>query len=359
MAQIGELLISLQGDSKGWSSALKTAGKDLRKLVNQAEKAGQDLNKFNAQSINVLKGWKNEVGDAYRNVEQSLKPVKQGLVDQGKALSVNQKGINTLATQAVVASEKMRGFGETLKSTSSSLWLMTMGLSQFGRAMSVSFTAPIVAAAGFAVKTFTDWEKGTIAIQRAAEITREEANKITDSFMEISMQVPLTVEELQKAAYAAGQAGITGEEAITNFAEAAVKLSKVGGDAFKDLPIEKLSNDLAMLAIGFGETGENMEEINNIASMLLSVAKAVPGGLAGIIEGLRRVQGPAATLNVSLADTTALIGALIASGVPFARAGTELGRVFLDMTKNIDKVGEALGYTAETFGEFKKEWIQM
>ena len=354
MAQVGELLIALQGDSKSWSSALKTAGQDLRKLASQAKETGQDLNKFNAQTINLLKGWKNEVGNAYRSVEQSLAPVRQGLVDQGKALDVNQKGINTLAIQTVTASEKMRVFSDSLKSTSSALWLMTMGLQQFGRAMSISFTAPIVAAAGLSVKTFMDWEKGTLAIQRAAEITGEEAEKITDSFIEISSQVPITVEELQKAGYAAAQAGVTGERAITNFAEAAVKLSKVGGDAFRDLPIEKLANDLAKLTIAFGETGENMEEVNNTASMLLSVAKAVPGGLAEIVEGLRRVAGPAATLNVSLADTTALIGALIAAGVPAARAGTELGRVFLDMTKNIDKVSEALGYTTENFGEFKE-----
>ncbi|MBU0847725.1 phage tail tape measure protein, partial [Patescibacteria group bacterium] len=354
MAQIGELLIALQGDSKSWSSALKTAGQELRTLAAQAQETQKDLSKFNVQSINLLKGWKNEIGDTYKSLEQSLAPVKQGLVDQGKALDVNQKGINTLAIETVVASEKMKSFSESLKGTSSALWLMTMGLQQFGRAMTTAFTIPIAAAAGLAIKTFMDWEKGTLKIQTAAEITREAAEKITNSFMEISMQIPITVEDFHKAAYAAAQAGITGEEGITNFAKAAVMLSKVGGDAFKDLPIEKLANDLAMLAIGFGETGENMEEVNNIASMLLSVAKAVPGGLAGIVEGLRRVQGPAATLNISLSDTTALIGTLIASGVPFARAGTELGRVFLDMVKNIDKVGEALGYTTENFGEFKE-----
>jgi len=233
-------------------------------------------------------------------------------------------------------------FNDSLKSVSSSLWLMSSGLQQFGRSMSIAFTAPIVAAATLATKSFADWEKGTVSIQRAAEITRESANNITDSFIDISLQVPITVEELQKAGYAAAQAGATGEKAVTNFATAAVKLSKVGGDALKDLPIEKLANDLAKLAIGFGEAGESMEEVNNIASMLLSVAKAVPGGLAEVVEGLRRVQGPAATLNVSLADTTALIGALVASGVPAARAGTELGRVFLDMVKNIDKVWRSI-----------------
>jgi len=257
MAQIGELLIALQGDSKSWSKSLETAGKDLRNLVTESQKAGQDISNFNAKTVNLLKGWKNEVGDAYRSFDKSLQPVKQSLVDQGKALSVDQKGMTNLAMETVVGAEKMSVLNESLKTTSSSLWLMSSGLQQFGRSMSMAFTAPIVGAATLAMKTFKDWESGTISIQRAGEITRQEADKITDSFVKISQQIPLTVEELQKAAYAAAQAGVTGSKAITNFAETAVKLSKVGGDAFKDLPVEDLANNLAKLSIAFDIAGDD------------------------------------------------------------------------------------------------------
>jgi len=354
MAQIGELIIALEGDSSNWSNALKRAGQDLKTLGETANKAGQDISKFNAQTVNLLKGWKNEVGDAYRTFDESLKPVKQSLVSQGKALKVNSEQTTVLATKAVIASQKMRDFSNSLKGASSSLWLMSMGLQQFGRAMTMAFTVPIGIAAGLAVKTFTDWEKGTVSIQRAAEITREEANKIEQAFIKISQQVPITVAELQEAGFAAAQAGVTGEKGIVNFANAAVRLSKVGGDAFRDLPIEKLANDLAKLSIAFGVTGENMEEVNNVASMLLVVAKAVPGGLAEIIEAMRRAAGSATAYGLSIQTTTALVGTLVAAAVPASRAGTELGRVFERLVGRIDLVGEALGYTGDDLDVLKE-----
>lgn len=354
MAQIGELLIALQGDSKSWSSTLKTAGQDLRSLVAESQKAGKELNDFNAKTVNLLKGWKNEVGDAYRTLEKSLQPVKQGLVEQGKALDVNQKGINKLALEAVVGAEKMKALNDSLKTTSNSLWLMNRGLQQFGISMTTAFTAPILAAGALSVKQFAEWEQGTLSIQRAAEITRAEAENITDSFIQISQQVPITVEELQKAGYAAAQAGVTGEESITNFAKAATMLSKVGGDAFKDLPVEDLANKLAYLGIAFGETGENWSNVNNLASTLLVVAKAVPGGLSEIIEAMRRASGAASTFGLSLSDTTAAMGTLVAAGVPASRAGTEFQSVLLDMATNSDKVAQSLGYTNANMNEFKE-----
>ncbi|MCK9438183.1 MAG: phage tail tape measure protein, partial [Synergistaceae bacterium] len=354
MATIGDLLVSLRGDSTEWNNSLNTAGKALQQLVTKAEKAGQDLSKFNSQNINLLAGWKNEIGKTYSTFTDALVPVKQGLVDQGKAASTTAKGINTLALETVVASKIQQTFDAQMKTLSSSLWLATAGLKQFGMAMSTAFTLPIVAAGTAAIKTFADFEKGTLKIQSAAEISSETANKITDGFVKISQSAPLAVDELQKAGFAAAQAGITGEEGITNFAEAAVKLSKVGGDAFKDLPIEDLSNNLAKISVAFGEAGENMENVTNISSMLLSVAKDVPGGLGEIMEAMRRASPMAATLGLSLTDTAAAMGTLVAAAVPAARAGTEFNTALTNMVKNMDVVAEWLGVTDEGFKNFKE-----
>ena len=353
MATIGDLLVSLRGDSTEWNNSLNTAGKALQQLVTKAEKAGQDLSKFNSQNINLLAGWKNEIGKTYSTFTDALVPVKQGLVDQGKALSTTSKGINTLALETVVAAKTQQTFDAQLKTLSNSLWLATAGLKQFGMAMSTAFTVPIVAAGTAAVKTFTDFEKGTLKIQTAAEISSETANKITDGFVKISQQVPLTVTELQKAGFAAAQAGVTGEEGITNFAEAAVKLSKVGGDAFKDLAIEDLSNNLAKISTAFGEAGENMENVTNISSMLLAVSKAVPGGLGEVIEALRRASPQAAILGLNLSDVTAVMGTLVAAALPAARAGTEFNTALSNMVSNMDVVAEWLGVTDDGLKKFK------
>ncbi|MFA5724585.1 MAG: phage tail tape measure protein, partial [Candidatus Pacearchaeota archaeon] len=353
MATIGDLLVSLRGDSTEWNNSLNTAGKALQQLVTKAEQAGQDLSKFNSQNINLLAGWKNEIGKTYSSFTKSLAPVKQGLVDQGKAASTTAKGINTLALETVVASKTQQTFDNQIKTLSSSLWLATAGLKQFGMAMSTAFTVPIVAAGTAAVKTFSDWEQGTVGIQRAGEITSEEANKITDSFISISQQVPLTVKELQDAGYAAAQAGIQGTDAITNFAKAAAELSKVGGDAFKGLEVTDLANSLAKVSVAFGETGESFDNVNKVASSMFTVAKAIPGSFNEIVSAMVRTAGTSNMMGLSLSETAAIMGTLVASGVPASRAGTEFSRVLLDMSKNADKVAQALGYTSSSVTEYK------
>jgi TP901 family phage tail tape measure protein len=352
MATVGEILLQLSGDAKPFAGSLQQGVDALTKFSKAAIEAGKEIEKFNAQTIQNIAKSNSELGKLAREAVNSIQPLTKELAKQNTEIAKNQTALNQMAIKemgSVVgkeneATQSLKQMTDGLKGLSSSLWLVQTGLLQFGRAMVTNFTIPIVAAAGLSIKTFTDWEKGTIAIQRAAEITSQESNKIVQNFIDISTQVPLTVDDLIKAGYAAAQAGVTGEQAITNFSRAAVELSQVGGDALKGLPIEDLAEKLAKLSIAFGETGDNWGKVNNIASTLLVVAKAVPGGLGEITDGMRRAAGTAATFGLSLADTTALVGTLVASGVQANRAGTELSTIFLDMSKNADKVAQSLGY---------------
>ena len=344
---IGDLLVRIKGDAKSYKDAVKTSEVLSKQLAKQVETSGKKIEEVTNSWIGNQVRHATEVGKTYTALSKNLDIIQNKIGKETKAT-------RGMAFETVIANKKIRDLGNSLKYSSNQLWIITTGLQQFGRSMSMAFTAPIVGAAAVSLKTFVDLEKGTIAIQRAAEITSKEANKITDSFVKISQEVPITVEELQKAGYAAAQAGITGEKAITNFAETVVKLSKVGGDAFKDLPIEELSNDLAKLSIAFKVSSENMEEVNNTASMLLAVSKAIPGGLGEVVESLRRAAGAATTYGISLETTTALVGTLVASAVPAARAGTELSAVFHSMVGKVNLVGEVLGYLGEDLTKLKE-----
>ena len=399
MAQIGNLEVFLTADLSDFEKNVKSGQKILRDLAQKFVESGKSVQDFNANVVAGMMRSEKALKNAQKpatELNAILKALGNTLAEQTEGVAKNSVAAKNLAISYIaereavkqaadakkaytkVAKEQTEAIKQTdtqmkeyinslvdfdklqrqaevnVKSFSSSMWLITAGLTQFGRSMTQAFTVPIIGAGAAATKVFTDFEKATVAIQRAAELTTSEANSITDAFVKISQQVPLTVTDLQKAGYAAAQAGVTGEDAIVNFAKAAVMLSTVGGDALKSLPIEDLANQLAKLSIAFGETGDNWDRVNNIASTLLVVAKAVPGGLEEIIEGMRRVSGTAVALGIDLAGATAIVGTLVASGVPAARAGTELNRVLLDMTENSDKVAQALGYTTENMSEFRQ-----
>lgn len=389
MATVGDLNILLGGDATNFTNAIKSGEKNLVDLARALIATGKDIEKFNLGMLNVLAKNKTETGRIAQSLIKDLNVISKGLVDQGKAVTTNQAGIRNLSAEQIVltkttkeaalaqqelakqqmaadkatqnfingiikqAQQRTKDFERSINAVSYSLFLMDRGLQQLGTTLSITFTAPIVAAGTLATKTFTDFEKGTTAIQAAADISRQSADNITSSFVKISQSVPLAVSELQKAAYAAGQAGVSGEEAIVNFSEAAVKLSKVGGDALKDLPIEDLSNNLAKLSIAFGVAGDNMEQVTNVASTLLAVGKAIPGGLGELIEAMRRASGVAADYGASLQQASAFTGTLVAAAIPASRAGTELSRVFIEMSRNAETLAEFLGYTGDQFEGFK------
>ena len=276
---IGDLLIQLTGEDKSFTEILRQAQAGLVKIAEQSNKTTTQLEELNKNGWEELKKGTGEAAQSAKALEPVLQKIDERVRTFKGATQETGASLRMLSQGFISSSASSGKLINSLKAASNDLWLMTMGLQQFGRAMSLTFTAPFVAAIGASTKLFMEWEKGTVSIQRAAEISRVSANQIADNFIKISQNAPITVKELQEAGYAAAQAGVTGVDAITNFAKAAVMLSKVGGDAFRDLPVTDLANNLAKLSIAFGETGKDMDRVTNIASMLLGVAKSVPGGL--------------------------------------------------------------------------------
>lgn len=336
---VGRLFIDILG--RYTAGREFTKGKaDIEAFTKTIESSGKRIEEITVGWIGSQVRWGTAVGESFQSLSKAS---RQAVVSTAQ-----------IKPRVKDASASLQTFSKSLQTTSNSLWLMTMGLQQFGRAMTASFTIPIMGAAALAVKTFMDFEKGTVSIQRAAGITREAADSITQDFKNISLQAPLTVEELQKAGYAAAQAGVTGEQGITNFAKAAVMLSKTGGDAFKDLPIEQLADNLAKLGIAFRETGDNWERANNIASMLVSVSSAIPGSLDEVVTALSKVSAAAKTYGVDMTSATAIMGTLVAATVPASRAGTEMTRVLTSMAIETDALAELLGYTREEMIKMKE-----
>lgn len=339
MATIGELILSLRGDSKDWTTAVGTAETSLKQLVREAEKAGQDLNKFNAQSINLLSGWKNEVGDAYRTFASSLEPVKQGLVDQGKALSINQEGINTLALGELNAAEKGKIFEKQLNFISSKLWVVTMGLQQMGVALTAAFTVPLAGLAALSTKTFADWETGTKNLQASADMTSTEVNAMTESFRQLALVMPLTTKELLQIAQTAAEAGVSsqGLEAYTIAIGKLVTISK-------ELNLKTAAEALVSVSKAFGIAEDNVERVG---SVIRKMAKESRGGMDDFTAALLRTTPAAATLSLKFEDVAAMLAAIIPVSGTATRAGTELSTMFDQMTANLPKLAGQMGITQE------------
>jgi len=351
---VGNLNINLLADTQPFIKGMSKAANVIKDFETRAKLANYQLQKLSASGIKTIAAGDDALAKSAQKVIKAIGPTTRYLAANNKELRKSKEAAENVAISVIKATDAQNQFNRALKTASNSLWLMGTGLKQLGTSLLTNFTIPLVGAAGASLKVFTDWEKGTSKLQSAAEITSKSAESITNSLIEISLQVPLTVDELQQAAVAAAKAGVEGEKAISKFAETTVKLSKVGGDALKDLPLDQVSDSLAQISIAFGIAGDNFEKVTNVASMLLRVGKDIPGGLSEIFQGMRRVSAGAVQMGVSIEQTTAMIGTLVAAAVPAARAGTELTAAFRDFGKNTnwDYVATKLGYTTNEIDKF-------
>ncbi len=343
MATIGELIVSFQGDPKGLQNATQVAAQSLRNLVKEAQKAGKDLTDFNNQQINLLKGWKNELGQAYGETLEALEPIKKSLVEQGKATSVAQKGINGLAIQEVIAAQRSLELSSSLNEVSSSLWVLTMGIQQAGRALTKVFTVPLAGIATVAVKTFSDWEHGAKMLQASADLTNEKTEELTKSFRELALVMPVTVKEFLEIARASAEAGV-GADNIERYTIAIGKLVTISDE----LNPEQAAETLISISRAFGIAEENVERT---ASVLRKMAKEARGGMDDFIAATLRAIPAATTLSISFQDLSAMLAAIIPVTGTASRAGTQLNTMFDNMSRNLPKLAAQMGITEEALKE--------
>jgi len=220
MATIGEILLSLKGDAKGFIDSVNQSIGSLSRLQDTAKKTAQEVSRSSEQMTKTVSGlteglsqrtftgtttglqlWNGVLTESVRKLQdwreaairggmslddfnknlarntnlaanwgaenpgyqfyQSLELVKKGLVEQGKALSTTQKGMTGLAAETILGVETQQNFSTALNNVSSKLWVVTMGLQQMGVALTAALTVPLVGIGTLAIKTFADWEQGT------------------------------------------------------------------------------------------------------------------------------------------------------------------------------------------------------
>lgn len=227
---------------------------------------------------------------------------------------------------------------------SSSLWVFSMGMQQFGQSMMYGFTAP-VATAGIASSKFAaDFEKSMAQIQVASGIT-EDAGKsfqkyLGEQMQSLSLIIPVATKELESYAFAAAQAGVADREMTAE--GKADMIIKYTASIAKLKTVEKdyagTSSDLAeLLTKTMLNYGIQNEYVENVASAITEASESTTGGLSDIKEGLVRASSGAGTFNVSLGTTLGLLKTLLPSSGSAARAGTQLSNVYTKMAQNLKK----------------------
>lgn len=181
------------------------------------------------------------------------------------------------------------------------------------------------AAIGGPVQAAREFESSMADVKKVVNFkTPEEYKAFEKQLMDLSTQVPISVNGLAQIAAAAGQAGIAGKD-LTKFTEAAAKV----GTAF-DISADEAGAGMAKLMTGMGMS---IDEVVSLADAMNHLSNSQASSAAEILDVMKRVGATAKQYGYSAKEVAALSSAMIASGAPAEVAATSFRNMGRALTK--------------------------
>lgn len=218
-----------------------------------------------------------------------------------------------------------------------------------GRTMTMRVTLPLLALAAAIAKIGISMESAFIGVRKTVDATETEFAALQKGFEEMSLRIPLSIENLYGLGEAAGQLGIQTEN-ILRFSETMAQLGVTTNISAQEaaMSLARLANITQMPQDQFDRLGATIVDLGNnfatteaeIVQMSLRLASA--GKIAGMAES----------------EILAIGTALTSVGVQAQVGGTAIQKVLIGMVravaegnKELEVFAAVAGKTAEEFAE--------
>lgn len=258
-------------------------------------------------------------------------------------------GLAALFTFEDKASGPMGKVGTRAEKLKLQLQSIGKGAAQFGQGLgqlAMGF-APATVAMGFMTKQGADFEQ---AIARVRSVMLDTGNKVTPELEALAQTLGATT------VFSATQAA----NAMENLARAGLNSTQIMGAVEGTLAAAAAEGvDLAtaadMVASNLKAFNIPAEEAGRVAGVLALASAKTNTNMVQLQEGLK-LAGPAAKLaNVSLADTTALLGALANVGVKATMSGTSFRQAINQVLTPTKDASKAMGELGLSQTELRKK----
>lgn len=178
-------------------------------------------------------------------------------------------------------------------------------------------------------------------LQGITGASNEEMIVLKNTILDMGSQTKFSTVELAKAAVVLGQAGLSAKQTGEALKGVALFATAAGTD------FAQATDLLTSTMTTFDIAVEKSAETANLLTGALNTSKLTADSLA---TGLQYVGNIAASSNVSLQETVAMLGAMSNSGIRGSTAGTGLRQLMLDLSTPTDKLAatlERLGLTTD------------
>ncbi|HFL0071433.1 TPA: phage tail tape measure protein [Listeria monocytogenes] len=296
MSKAGEIYYDIKIRENGYKSQMNKIDKDMDNFAKKGQKASDNIDKINKKNINV------------KGLDSSIVKVEQ--------------------------------FGNMLEKSGQKL-------KKAGTAMTVGFTAPIVAGMIKSTKAYLDFDNEVTEVNSLLRESGESAKEFGDRYTQVfdyaqkasvkygvaSEQTMLGMKEMVKKGYDINQT-MASMPAIFNAARAS-------GDDFETV-MSVTTSTLEQFGMISKDTNKQMEYTNKVADVLTYVADKTAAGFSDMGTAMNYVGPISHSLGYSLTDTAAAVGLLSNRGIEGQKAGTGLRGMLTSLLKPSKSAAEAM-----------------
>ncbi|ENK2445771.1 phage tail tape measure protein [Listeria monocytogenes] len=296
MSKAGEIYYDIKIRENGYKSQMNKIDKDMDNFAKKGQKASDNIDKINKKNINV------------KGLDSSIVKVEQ--------------------------------FGNMLEKSGQKL-------TKVGTAMTVGFTAPIVAGMVKSTKAYLDFDNEVTEVNSLLRESGESAKEFGDRYTQVfdyaqkasvkygvaSEQTMLGMKEMVKKGYDINQT-MASMPAIFNAARAS-------GDDFETV-MSVTTSTLEQFGMISKDTNKQMEYTNKVADVLTYVADKTAAGFSDMGTAMNYVGPISHSLGYSLTDTAAAVGLLSNRGIEGQKAGTGLRGMLTSLLKPSKSAAEAM-----------------
>lgn len=270
---------------------------------------------------------------------QALSALQQLQAEINKTVS-QMSTITSLTDKVTQATHKSK---DAMRDLGLSLATLNPVLSRFGISLQ-TFTlggilGSVVGGVTLSIKTFADFEASMVKVGRITGMASEDLDFLGRRFRDLSLELPVTADNIAEVGAVAGQLGISGVHNIEKFTETIVKMHVSTGAS-----AESLATGLARIIEAWRGAADQArlteEQISNLASAFLHMENTTTATTADIIDMAGRVAGTASIIGFTAQQTAGLVATIRDLGINVERGSTALNRFLNQMMVDFEGVME-------------------
>lgn len=236
-----------------------------------------------------------------------------------------------------------------LEQSSAKIKKLGSDLSDVGGRLTQSLTLPIVAIGGAAVKLASDFESSFAGVRKTVDATEEQFNDLAQSFRNMAKEIPVSVNELNNVAEAAGQLGIKVAD-IEEFTRVMIDLART-----TNLTSDEAATSIAQFQNIFGAAGK---EVDRFGATLVALGNAGASTEKSILEMGVRIAGAGNQIGLTQGEVLAFASALSSLGIEAEAGGSAISKVMINMALAVSRGGEELASFAEIAGQTSAQFAE-